>query len=130
MWNPRISILPGLDVPRHVSILQCLLVQINRESSITFPLISLTPHKQPFIFIGVFHEAQVIYNVGFGQPFIGVLHEAQVIYNVKNVWKIVTGFSCCSTFSLFIKGLVDCFFSLHDCVYGVQNNMYSWFFLF
>jgi len=29
-----------------------------------------------------------------------------------------------------IKRGVDCFFSLHDCVYGVQYNMYSWFFFF
>jgi len=29
-----------------------------------------------------------------------------------------------------IKGGVYCFFSLHDSVYGVQYNMYSWFFFF
>jgi len=27
-----------------------------------------------------------------------------------------------------IKGVVYCLFSLHDCVYGMQYNMYSWFF--
>jgi len=29
-----------------------------------------------------------------------------------------------------IKGVVYCFFALHDCVYGVQYNMYWWFFFF
>jgi len=30
-----------------------------------------------------------------------------------------------------IKGVVYCFFfSLHDYVYGVQYNMYLWFFVF
>jgi len=31
---------------------------------------------------------------------------------------------------LLLKGWFTAFFSLHDSVYGVQYNMYSWFFFF